>query len=150
MCLAFAKHLPKSITNKSFTKTDCTVPLFAGFFFMEFFQYRIIRKNLFMKKIMSVLVVSFFATQVMAQTTKKAVPPPPPPVPPIEISMVAPPPPPPPPAPSLVDEDNLKSIPPAPPLPPPPPLPPKAPKKQKHNKNNVQFTPPTIVKDKEK
>ena len=89
------------------------------------------------------LTVCLIAAQLMAQSNKKPVPPPPPPLPPtVNVNAMAPPPPPPPSA----DIQALV----------PPPLPPVAPKNiKKHKKHqikkeNIQFTPPTIVKDKEK
>ncbi len=62
---------------------------------MDYFMGCILAKNFNMKKIITMVTVSIFAGQLMAQTTKKLAPPPPPSAPPKVETVKAPPPPPP-------------------------------------------------------
>lgn len=101
---------------------------------MDYFMGCILAKNFNMKKIITMVTVSIFAGQLMAQTTKKLAPPPPPSAPPKVETVKAPPPPPP--APPVKEINKLSP-------PPPPPKPPKV------HKEKVHFVAPKIVKDKE-
>ena len=98
-----------------------------------------------MKRIMMMLTVSLFTGQLMAQSAKNTAPPPPPPKPPIhKLSTKVPLPPPPSPTPPVVKAAKMPA---------PPPTPPtisRTSKKLNNKKETIQFTPPVIVKNKEK